>query len=416
MAIPTVTAPSAAEVIGNAGSGTRRLGRSLAQTNITEGQRSFAAGAQMLATGGSLAMNPALQAQIDARTNSILRGVNADTKKRTQLENQIRRAQDTLGKAKDDKSRARAQANLDKLTGQLTAIDTRLTEATAQINQLPGQLSAGQPNFVDLVRQTNPETYAQIARAQGIADQMGTMTDAGRQFMREAQRGFQAREIDRGAAGEQLYNRATQMAGSTGQLSAEAARNAVQSARQAFSARGLGTGSGAATAEVLNRDQYARQRMFQDLGFANQISQQDIERRFYNEDARRAGTQLNLGMIGDAVNYEQNLQDRGLRAALQMANVQSGANPYNVMMGFDPFGGRQAGSQAAGPATQAAVSAAEMGLMAQGFNANAAASQMLGNQNLQAARMAAGATQNAGMMGLIGGVGGAAVLGVGLAI
>ena len=416
MAIPTVTAPSAAEVIGNAGSGTRRLGQSLAQTNIAEGQRSFASGAQMLATSGALAMNPALQAQIDARTSSILKGVNADTKKRSQLESQIRRAQDALGKAKDDKSRARAQTNLDKLTGQLTAIDARLNEATTQINQLPGQLSQGQPNFVDLVRQTNPEMYAQLARAQGFADQMGTMTDAGRQFMQEAQRGFQTRDIDRGAAGEQLYNRATQMAGSTGQLSAEAARNAVQSARQAFSARGLGTGSGAATAEVLNRDQYARERMFQDLGFANQISQQDVERRFFNEDARRAGTQLNLGMIGDAVNYEQNLQNRGLGASLQMAEAQNRANPYNIMMGFDPFGGRQAGSQAAGPATQAAVSAAEMGLMAQGFNANAAASQMLGNQNLQAARMAAGATQNAGMMGLIGGVGGGAMVGVGLAI
>jgi hypothetical protein len=91
------------------------------------------------------------------------------------------------------------------------------------------------------------------------------------------------------------------------------------------------------------------------------------------------------------------------------------------MMGFDPFGGRQAGSQATGPATQAAVSGAEMNLMAQGFNANAAASQLLGNQNLQAARMAAGATQNAGMMGMFGGIGGGALaaggsIGMGLAI
>jgi len=416
MAIPTVTAPSAEEIIGNAGSGTRRLGQSLAQTNISEGQRSFAAGAQMLATGGALAINPALQAQYDARSQSILKGVNADTRKRSALETQIRRAQDVLGKAKDDKGRAKAQANLDKLTQQLGSIDTRLTEATTQINQLPGQLSAGQPNFVDLVRQTNPEMYAQLTRAQGFADQMGTMTDAGRQFMQEAQRGFQAREIDRGAAGEQLYGRATQMAQSTGQLSPEAARDAVQSARQAFSARGLGTSAGSAAAELLNRDQYSRNRMFQDLGFANQVSQQDLERRFFNEDARRAGTQLNLGMMGDAVNYEQNLQNRGLGASLQMAEVQNRANPYNVMMGFDPFGGRQAGSQATGPATQAAVSGAEMNLMAQGFNVNSAASQLLGNQNLQAARMAAGATQNAGMMGMFGGIGGGALAGVGLAI
>jgi len=54
-------------------------------------------------------------------------------------------------------------------------------------------------------------------------------------------------------------------------LSPEQQRQATQSARQAFSARGLGTGQGAAAAEILNRDQYATQREQQRRGFASQL-------------------------------------------------------------------------------------------------------------------------------------------------
>jgi hypothetical protein len=54
-------------------------------------------------------------------------------------------------------------------------------------------------------------------------------------------------------------------------MSPEQLRQATQSARQAFSARGLGTGLGAASAELLNRDAYASQREQQRRAFASNL-------------------------------------------------------------------------------------------------------------------------------------------------
>lgn len=366
-----ITAPSYGDMVGNAATGTGVLGNKIIGQNIAGGRQSFLEGANLLRTGGAFAMNPALQAQYDTQINALTKGSAKDSKTLANLQGQLGKAQDTLAKAKTPAAQAAAQKKIDALNNQINTVNTRLSATATKINELPGQLSSGQPNFVDLIKDTNKEMYGQIDRAQTFADQMGQMTDAGRQLMDTGRAGFQAREIGRGAVGDQLYSRATEMAGSTGQLSPEAARNAVQSARQAFSARGLGTSMGSAAAELLNRDQYSRQRMFQDLGFASQVQQQDMARQQANEESRRLGTQLNMGMLGDAVNYEQGLQNRGLGASLQMAEIRGSTNPYNVMLGFDPFGGRASGSQAVGPATNLAGTQAQLELAARGYNAAA---------------------------------------------
>lgn len=366
-----VTAPSFSGMVSNAASGTGVLGNNIIGQNIAGGRQSFLEGANLLRTGGAFAMNPALQAQFDEQMKSLTKGSAKDSKTLVKLQGQLPKLQDQLAKAKTPAQRASIESKIGRLNTQIEGVQGRLSATATKINELPGQLSSGQPNFVDLIKDTNKEMYGQIDRAQTFADQMGQMTDAGRQLMDTGRAGFQAREIGRGAVGDQLYSRATDMAGSTGQLSPEAARNAVQSARQAFSARGLGTSMGSAAAELLNRDQYSRQRMFQDLGFASQVQQQDMARQQANEESRRLGTQLNMGMLGDAVNYEQGLQGRGLGASLQMADIRGKTNPYNVMLGFDPFGGRSSGSEASGPAANLAGKAAELGLGADIYNAGA---------------------------------------------
>jgi hypothetical protein len=398
-----VTAPSFSEMVGNAASGTGILGNRIIGQNIAGGRQSFLEGAQMLRTGGAFAMNPALQAQFDEQMRSLTKGSQKDSKTLVKLQGQLPKLQDQLAKAKTPAQRASIESKIGKLNTQIEGVQGRLSATATKINELPGQLSSGQPNFVDLIKDTNKEMYGQIDRAQTFADQMGQMTDAGRQLMDTGRAGFQAREIGRGAVGDQLYSRATEMAGSTGQLSPEAARNAVQSARQAFSARGLGTSMGSAAAELLNRDQYSRQRMFQDLGFAQGIQQQDMARQQANEESRRLGTQLNMGMLGDAVNYEQGLQNRGLGASLQMAEIRGSTNPYNVMLGFDPFGGRASGSQAVGPASQLSAEQARLGLEANAFNANATNWQNALN------RYGNYGGQQSGMGAAIGGIGGMAL-------
>lgn len=54
-------------------------------------------------------------------------------------------------------------------------------------------------------------------------------------------------------------------------LSPEQQREATQSARGAFAARGLGTSMGSAAAEILNRDRYATQREQERRGFASRL-------------------------------------------------------------------------------------------------------------------------------------------------
>jgi hypothetical protein len=134
-----------------------------------------------------------------------------------------------------------------------------------------------------------------------------------------------------------------------------------------------------------------------------------------NQQAQLQGAQQNLAMFGDAYNTQQGLRQEGLGAALMQSQMAGQANPYQMLLGM--YGsGEPTGSQSISAGAGLGSTWAQNNLAAQGFNANAAASLFLGNQNLQAARMAANATQNAGMMGMWGGIGGGALAGVGLAI
>jgi hypothetical protein len=159
-------------------------------------------------------------------------------------------------------------------------------------------------------------------------------------------------------------------------LTPEQQRDATQSARAAFAARGLGTSMGSSAAEILNRDAYGTARQDQRRGFAAGVNQMDLARR-----QRRVGL---AGAYGDLDPFRQAIGPAfGLGAqTLSTTTGQVG----NI------FGGslQQAGNVAS-------------------FNTNMAASQynsvLNNNAALQAAGMQAGASQNAGMMGMFGGIG-----------
>jgi hypothetical protein len=199
----------------------------------------------------------------------------------------------------------------------------------------------------------------------------------------------------------------------TGDL--EAARDAVQSARKAFSARGLGTSAGSAAAELLNRDQYSRQRMFQDLGFAGQVQEADVLRQqnnanraltasTANEEARRLGNTMNIGMLGESFTTRQQLNQQGLGASLQRSQLASAANPYNMLLSMYSQG-QPGGSQAVGPAASLASTAGtiDQSNAWNAYNAN--------NFNYWANKYGNYGNQQSSGLGTIGNIGAGAVSG-----
>lgn len=160
-------------------------------------------------------------------------------------------------------------------------------------------------------------------------------------------------------------------------LTPEQERAATQQARAGMAARGLGAGTGALAAEVLNRDAYASARETDRRAFANQANQIDLARR-----QRRTGL---AGLYGDLDPYRA-----AIGPAFGLGSTTLGQTSGQVR---DIYGGSL--QTAGGVAT---------------FNTNMAASNrntiLNNNAALQAAYIA-NPPQNpwiAGITGIVGGV------------
>ena len=156
-------------------------------------------------------------------------------------------------------------------------------------------------------------------------------------------------------------------------LSPEQQRQATQSARAAFAARGMATGNAAAGAELLSRDAYGTARQDQRRGFAAGVNQMDLARR-----QRRVGL---AGAYGDLDPFRQSI---GPAFGLGSQTLSTTTGQVNSI-----FGGslQQAGN-------------------VESFNTNMAMNRynsvMNNNAALQSAGMQAGASGNAATMGMIG--------------
>jgi hypothetical protein len=172
-------------------------------------------------------------------------------------------------------------------------------------------------------------------------------------------------------------------------LSPEQMREATQSARAAFAARGMATGNAAAGAELLSRDAYGTARQDQRRGFAAGVNQMDLARR-----QRRVGL---AGAYGDLDPFRQSIGPAFQLGQNTLANTTN-----------------QVGSIFEGSLQQAG--------RVESFNTNMAMNRynsvMNNNAALQSAGMQAGAAGQAGMMGMIGSGAGAAIgiAGIGIAI
>jgi hypothetical protein len=163
-------------------------------------------------------------------------------------------------------------------------------------------------------------------------------------------------------------------------LTPEQMRDATQSARAAFAARGLGTSAGSSAAEILNRDAYGQQRLDARRGFAAGVNQMDLARR-----QRRVG----------------------------LAGAYTELDPFRQALG-PAFGlGGQTLSNTTGQVGNIFGGSLEQAGRVESFNTNMAMNRynsvMNNNAALQSAAMQAGASGQAGMMGMIGSGVGAAV-------
>jgi hypothetical protein len=206
-------------------------------------------------------------------------------------------------------------------------------------------------------------------------------------------------------------------------LSAEEMRDASQSARAAFAARGLGTSLGSSAAEILNRDQYAQARESDRRNFAGAVNQQYLSNRLAIQDqaAQQAGLAGNL--MGNASNVYGNSANVSFGGARTMVDIDPMARALGLAGSYSGAN-MQLGSGLISNAYQNAGSVMNQGFgnaaNVASFNTNALDSRRnsyMNNQaSLQAARMQSSALGQQGMMGMVGGIGGGALMGVGLAL
>jgi len=208
---------------------------------------------------------------------------------------------------------------------------------------------------------------------------------------------------------QELYRQAESdlMLGRT--LSAAENRDAQQSARAAFAARGLATSLGSSAAEILNRDQLAQARESDRRNFAGATNQQYLSNCLAIQDqaARQAG--LAGDLMGNASNVYGNSANVSFGGARTMVDIDPMARALGLGSAYSGQN-MQAGTSLINNAYQNAGSMMNAGFgnaaSAASFNTNlldTRRNSYMNNQaSLQAARMQAGAMNRSATMGMLG--------------
>jgi hypothetical protein len=167
---------------------------------------------------------------------------------------------------------------------------------------------------------------AQDAFGRGITAQTSAGTRLGSVADVEAGRAdrvadIAAEQVGAGQLGGSLMNEAMRRMELQGRLSAQDSRDVTQATRQGMAARGMATGSAAIGAELLNRDRYTRQRAFQDMGFAQGVQDQDLQRQQlnFNRALEAAAANQRTGLGLSTANLDALMRAR-------MSNQQTSAN------------------------------------------------------------------------------------------
>ena len=255
--------------------------------------------------------------------------------------------------------------------------------------------SQGNLTGTETIGTAAPNLYTKRATEQLIAagrqaDELQSVADYTDQLGYTAAGDLQGTDIER-----ELQAQATRELALGRSLTPEQERLAQQSARAGMAARGLGVGTGALAAEVLNREAFASQREADRRNFAGSTNQMLVGNR-----------QNRLGLVGNILGQSANtrLAQANLRTGLAGAEIT--IDPYaralapGAGMGSSTLGqsGQMIGNTWQG-ATQMAGNVAS-------FNANMLDSRYNAYQNnraaLQGAAMQAGATAGASQSSMMG--------------
>ena len=252
-------------------------------------------------------------------------------------------------------------------------------QVQAQIEAYP-QLEALQLGTIQKVSGNLDNEYTKRAReglARAITD-AGSVRTIGQRLLDQSGETAIERQLRQQAEADLALGRS---------LSAEEVRDAQQSARAAFSARGLGTSMGSSAAEILNRDAAAQARESARRNFAAATNNM-VTGNVFSRYGQAANT---LGSAGQ--------MDSGI------AGQQIAIDPYQRALGSASIGAGISGNltSALGNTWQGAQ---QMAGNVASFNANMLDSRYnsyMNNQSaLQAARMQAGAMNRAATMGMLG--------------
>lgn len=240
----------------------------------------------------------------------------------------------------------------------------------------------------------------QLIAAEDQVNQLGRIGDYTEQLGYTVSKDLEGTDIER-----ELQRQATSDLALGRSLSPEEERIATQQARAGMSARGLGVGTGALAAEVLNRDAYGSAREAARRNFAGSTNQMLVANR-----------QNRIGQVGNILGQSANtrMNQANLRSSLAGANVT--IDPYSramnpaLGMGASTLGnsGQMIGNTY-NSATQMAGNVAGINATMLDSRYNTWANN---NASLESAYMQARATDNAANAGLHGAaMGASAVIG-----
>ena len=240
-----------------------------------------------------------------------------------------------------------------------------------------------------------PNLYTRRATDQLIAagqqaDDLQSIADYTDQLGYTAAGDLQGTDIER-----ELQRQATSELALGRSLTPEQERMAQQSARAGMSARGLGTGTGALAAEVLNREMFASQREADRRNFAGSTNQMLVGNR-----------QNRLGLVGNILGQSANtrLAQANLRTGLAGANIT--IDPYSRALAPGAGMGSSTLGQSGQMIGNTYASANQMAGNVASFNANMLDSRynsfMNNRASLQGAAMQAGATAGASQNSMMG--------------
>ena len=243
---------------------------------------------------------------------------------------------------------------------------TKMFAAARENSRLIGQ------DQIDQLKSAYPE-FEKLQL--GTIDKVAANLD--NESYREAKAGLDSVDPRNNAISKQLNTSALSDLQLGRSLSPEQERAATQQARAGYAARGLGAGTGAMAAEVLNRDAYATQREAQRRTFAGAVM----------ADTNQAA----LNVAGQRMNYD----------------------PYQRAFAPGASFGQGITGQTSGMLGQAYGNALNTVGNVDTFNTNMLEtrrnSALNNNASMQGAYMNAQAQQGAGMMGMFGSLGGGAL-------